>query len=144
LRAERPILGKGSIRTGTLFGPAKLWTGGGNIEVFSAPGGIEAKLAAGDVVVGLQKGFGVKAKIEADGGNVVMRTEPTASMNLPASASWGRVGTKLHFVVNAGGPGKRSLSGTLDGGRPRLQGHASDGQVSLRSYKLFLDLEDES
>ena len=135
---------KGSIRTGMLFGPAKLRTDSGDIEVLSALGGIEAKAAAGDAVVGLQKGFNGEAKVEADGGNVVLRIEPTASMNLQASASWGRVVTKLPFVVIAGGPGKRSLSGTLNGGGPKVQGQASGGQVSLLSYQLFFDLKDES
>ena len=135
---------KGSIRAGTLFGPAKLRTDSGDIEVLSALGGIEARAAAGDAVVGLQKGFGGEAKIEADGGNVVMRIEPTAAMNLQGSATWGRVATKLPFVVSAGGPGKRSFTGTLNGGGPTVRVHASGGQVSLLSYQLFFDLKDES
>lgn len=142
-RAEARVQ-KGSIRTGTLFGPAKLRTDSGEIEVLSALGGIEAKAAAGDVVVGFQKGFGGEAKLEADGGNVVMRIEPTASMTLEASASWGRVTTKLPFVISAGGPGKRSLAGTLNGGGPKVQGRASGGKVSLLSYQLFVDLKDEN
>lgn len=142
-RAEARVQ-KGSIRTGTLFGPATLRTDSGDIEVFSALGGTEAKAAAGDAVVGLQKGFGGIAKIEADGGSVVMRIEPTAAINLQASASWGRVGTKLPFVFSAGGPGKRSFTGTLNGGGPTVRVHASGGQVSLLSNQLFFDLKDES
>lgn len=135
---------RGTIRAGTLFGAAKLRTDSGDIEVLSALGGIEAKAAAGDVNVGLQKGFGGETKIEADGGNVVVRIEPTAPLTLQASATWGRVSTTLPFAVTSGGPGKRSFAGSLNGGGPTVRLHASGGHVNLLSYRLFFDLKDES
>jgi hypothetical protein len=134
----------GTIRAGTLFGATKLRIDSGDIEVLSALGGIEAKAAAGDVSVGLQKGFLGETKIEADGGNVVLQIEPTVPMNLQASATWGRVATTMPFAVSAGGPGKRSLSGTLNGGGPRVRVHASGGHVSLVSHQLFFDLAEGS
>lgn len=135
---------QGTIRAGMLFGAAKLRTDSGDIEVLSALGGIEAKAAAGNVSVGLQKGFGGETNIEADGGNVVLQIEPTVLMNLQASATWGRVATTMPFMVSAGGPGKRSLSGILNGGGPQVRVHASGGHVSLVSYQLFFDLADET
>ncbi len=134
----------GDIRAGTLFGAADLRSHRGDIEVMSALGGIVARTAAGDVRAGFQKGFRGAAKIEADGGDVVLQIDPTAPMSVRASATWGRVATTLPFAVSAGGPGKHTFSGELNGGGPEVRLHAAGGRVQLLSYQLFLDLKDEN
>ena len=139
LRVER-----GNIRTGTIFSAAKLRNDSGDIEVLSAFGGLDAATSAGDIVVGLQNGFTGDAKVEASGGSILAKIEPTAALTLDASTSWGRVQTKLPFALESGGAGKSKFRGKLNGGGPAVRLHAAGGHVRLEAYKQFLDLNEES
>jgi len=134
---------RGTITTGTLLGPATLRNDSGEIEVASAYRGITAKTSAGDISVGLQQGFSGETEIEADGGNILLRVDPSAALSVAASASWGRVRTALPFAVTAGAVGKRSLSANLNGGGPAVRLQASGGQVRIEGQSGFFDLKEE-
>ena len=134
---------RGTITAGTLLGPATLRNDSGEIEVGSAYRGITAKTSAGDILVGLQKGFSGETKIEADGGSVLLRVEPSAALSVTASASWGRVQTTLPFAVTAGASGKRNLTANLNGGGPAVRLQASGGQVRIEGHSRFFDLKEE-
>ncbi len=135
---------KGNIRTGTIFGRAEVRNDSGDVEVLSALGGVNATTSAGDIAVGFQKGFTGESKLEARGGSILVKVEPTAAMALDASTSWGRVQTTLPFAVDKGGAGKSKFTGKLNGGGPAVRLHAAGGHVKLDSSKQFLDLKEES
>lgn len=135
---------RGNIRTGTIFGRAEAHNDSGDIEVLSALGGVTAMTAAGDVSVGFQKGFTGESKIAANGGSISVKLDPLAAMSLDATTSWGKVQTKLPFVVEAGGVGKSKFIGKLNGGGPTVWLHAAGGHVKLESSKQFLDVNEES
>ena len=134
---------RGVIRVGTIFGRAEIRNDSGDIELQSALGGVKATTAAGDVLVGFQRGWAGEADIKADGGNIVAKIDPTAVFSLEATTSWGRVQSGLPFVVSAGGVGKSKYYGMLNGGGPRVRLHASGGYVKLEPYKMFMDLSEE-
>jgi DUF4097 and DUF4098 domain-containing protein YvlB len=134
---------KGTIRTGTIFGRIDARNDSGDVEVLSAFGGVNVTTSAGDVAVGFQKGFTGDANIEVNGGSISVKVEPTAAMALSASTSWGRVQTKLPFVVETGGVGKSKFTGKLNGGGPMVHLHAAGGYVKLDASTEFLDLKQE-
>jgi hypothetical protein len=60
------------------------------------------------------------------------KAEAQPELEMALTGQLGNVG-----LLGEAGIGKRSLSGTLNGGGPRGRVHASGGYVSLRSYQFF-------
>ena len=135
---------RGVIRVGTVFGRAELRNDSGDVEIQSALGGVVATTAAGDVLVGFQRGLSGDSSIKADGGSIVAKIEPTAVLSIEATTTWGKVQSGVPFAVDAGGAGKGKYFGRLNGGGPTVKLHASGGNVKLETYKLFMDLNEES
>jgi hypothetical protein len=121
----------GVIRVGTIGGRADLQNAHGDIEVLAAAGGIDAVADAGDVTVGFPKGISADAKIKTGFGNITAKIGPAADCDVQASSFWGRVETKLPFALEAGGDGKRKLTGRLNRGGPRITLSADGGHVAI-------------
>ena len=122
---------KGGIRAGTVRGRADLRSTDGDIELQHAFGGGSIAAEVGDVIVGIPEEMDAEMRISTNGGAITVRLDPAARCDLKASSVWGRVHTKLPFVVESGGDGKKSLIGRLNGGGALLAVHADGGQVSI-------------
>ncbi len=130
---------RGIIRTGPIGGMAKVTATNGDIELLSVSGGLEAKADGGEITVGIPKTFVGKASIKAAGGDVNLKIDPAANVDLSASSVWGQVrllpvGRQvLPLVTESGGQGRHALSGRLNAGGVVIEARASGGHVNLMS-----------
>lgn len=130
---------RGIIRTGPIGGMAKVTATNGDIELLSVSGGLEAKADGGEVTVGIPKTFAGKASIKAAGGDVNLKIDPAANVDLSASSVWGQVrlvpvGRQvLPLVTESGGQGRHALVGRLNAGGVVIEARANGGHVNLTS-----------
>lgn len=130
---------RGLIRAGTLFGKADLKNGSGDIEIMSAHNEIIAHAEAGDLWAGFPNKIGGPAKLSAFGGNVRVQIDPTASCAIAASASWGRVRTKIPMTFTHGKSGDRDIGATMNNGGPTLTFRASGGHVTIDTGETYFE-----
>ncbi len=121
----------GNIRIGTVVGQADLRSTNGDIDFQHALGPVSAYANAGDINIRFPATVGGEAKVETNGGAINARMDPETKCSVHASSVWGKVHSKLPFVVQSGGDHKKTLVGTLNGGGPLLTLHASGGQVFI-------------
>ncbi len=121
----------GSIRVGTVGGFAELRVTNGDIELQHALGGAKVAGTAGEILVGFPKTLNRDSSVSSDGGSIVVRLDPAVHCTIQASAVWGRVQTTLPITVEAGGDGKKSLKGRLNGGGALLKLHADGGNLRI-------------
>ena len=126
----------GNIRVGSVGGRATLKTSSGEIELQDARGGVDALAEAGDIAVGFPAALAEASKVHADGGSVSARLDPAARCTIVAKSTWGHVSSTLPLVITAGGIGRSSLSGTLNGGGPEITLIANGGHVKLQPGSL--------
>jgi DUF4097 and DUF4098 domain-containing protein YvlB len=130
---------RGIIRTGPIGGMAKVTATNGDIELLSVSGGLEAKADGGEVTVGIPKVFVGKASIKAAGGDVNLKIDPAANVDVSASSVWGQVrlvpvGRQvLPLVTESGGQGRHALVGRLNAGGIVIEARANGGHVNLTS-----------
>ena len=111
----------GNIRVGTISGQADLRSTNGDID-FQHPGGrVFAYADAGDIAIRFPATLGGEATVKTNGGAITARLDPAVRCSVHASSVWGRVHTKLPFVVQSGGDHRKTLVGTLNGGGPVRQ-----------------------
>ena len=128
---------RGVIRTGPIGGRATVNTINGDIELLSVTGGLVARADGGDITAGIPKFFSGKASLQASGGNINLKIDPSANVDLTASSVWGQVrmipvgGQNLPLVTESGGLGRRSLAGRVNAGGIRIEAHANGGHVNL-------------
>lgn len=128
---------QGIIRTGPIGGKATMTTVNGDIEILSVSGGLVARADAGDVTVGIPRNFSGKASLRADGGDVNLKIDPSANVDLTASSVWGRVRMvstgrpDLPLVTESGGLGRHSLVARVNAGGIAIEARASGGHVNL-------------
>ena len=130
---------RGNVRAGLIAGYAKLTTDSGEIEIQSARGGIEAICAAGDVSAGFPKDTAAAAKLLAEGGNVNVKLDPEANVNIHASTTWGKVRTAMPFTVEQGEIGGMLFIAKLNHGGPKLTLRAEGGHVKIEPGTTFFD-----
>jgi DUF4097 and DUF4098 domain-containing protein YvlB len=128
---------RGIVRTGPIGGMAKVTATNGDIELLSVSGGLEAKADGGEVTVGIPRVFAGKASIKAAGGDVNLKIDPAANVDLSASSVWGQVrlipvGRQvLPLVTESGGQGRHALVGRLNAGGVVIEARANGGHVNL-------------
>jgi hypothetical protein len=128
--------GRGEIRVGTIGGLAQVRAVNGDIDIQHALGGISAFAEAGSITVGVGPELGRASSLVTDGGAITVQLDAATRCTVDASSVWGRVHTKLPFVVQSGGDGKKQLIGRLNGGGPGLKIHADGGQVQIDPARI--------
>ncbi len=141
-RCSGPVTGhvlRGLIRLGTVGGRAELTNKTGDIEVMVVRDSIVAEAQAGEIRVGLAPGVGA-SRLSVAGGNIVASFHAQTAGRIDAASTWGRVKSTLPLAVDAGGDGRRTLAGRLNGGGPLIDFRASGGDVRLdATLELFDD-----
>ncbi|HWA08074.1 MAG TPA: DUF4097 family beta strand repeat-containing protein [Opitutaceae bacterium] len=128
---------QGVVRTGPIRGRAKVSTTNGDIELLSVGSDLDARADAGDVTVGIPRLFAGGALLRADGGNVNLKIDPAANIDLSASSVWGQVRMPsvgrfgLPLTTESGGLGHHALVGRINAGGIPIQARASGGHVNL-------------
>ncbi len=128
---------RGGIRTGRVEGRATLAATSGDIDVMSAARGLKVSVDGGDVIAGIPQQFSGDSSVSTSGGNITLKIDPAARLDLDASSVWGRVRSltksPLGFPLTAisGGLGQKSLVGKINDGGAHLLAHASGGHVNL-------------
>jgi DUF4097 and DUF4098 domain-containing protein YvlB len=128
---------RGLIRTGPIGGKATVSAVNGDIEILSVSGGLVARTDAGDITAGITRQFVGAASVRADGGNVTLKIDPLANVDLSASSVWGQVRMipagrlDLPLVTQSGGLGHHGLVARLNAGGTVIEAHASGGHVNL-------------
>jgi hypothetical protein len=130
---------RGHMRLGPIGGRAELNNATGNIEVMVVRHSLEARAQVGDIRVGFAPGLAADSSVRVSGGSIVADFAPATACDLDATATFGRVTSKLPLVIEPGGEGERSLRGRLNGGGPRVELRASGGSVTLGSNPTLLD-----
>jgi len=127
----------GFIRTGPIRGNAMVATVGGDIEMLCVNGGLSAKADAGDISVGIPRHPTGPASIRTAGGNITLKIDPAANVNIAASSVWGRVRAMpanrpgLPLVTESGGLGRHELAARVNAGGTVIEAHANGGHVNL-------------
>jgi hypothetical protein len=122
----------GSIRLEKVGGDLLAHTSGGSIRIEDAGGRVDAKTSGGSVEVTFAKANARGGEVETSGGGVTVRLDPSASLNLEASASAGSVSTDLPIQI-VGTISKSRLSGTLGSGGETLRLHSDGGPVRIEA-----------
>jgi len=131
---------------------AKLATSGGDIEVDRAGGPTEVSTSGGDITLNAvaqllsatTSGGNVRATLteplkqdtilSTSGGDVRVRVVKGAGFELDASTSGGDVRAEgLTITIAKGGVGRSRLSGSVNGGGPRLKLRSSGGDISVQT-----------
>ena len=128
---------RGIIRTGPIGGRATVTAVNGDIDLLSVAGGLDARADGGDITAGIPRKFSGKASLQASGGDINLKIDPSANVDLTVSSLWGQVRMipvgklNLPLVTESGGLGRRSLVARVNAGGTVISAHASGGHVNL-------------
>jgi hypothetical protein len=124
----------GDIRVDRAGGPTEVSTSGGDIELKSVANLISATTSGGDVHADITGPLTQDTLLSTSGGEVEVRVVKGTGFELDASTSGGDVRADgLTITIEKGGSGKSRLSGTVNGGGPKLKLRSSGGNVVIRS-----------
>jgi hypothetical protein len=121
----------GDIRVRQLTGDVDVGTAGGDVRAEDASGRVDAHTSGGDIEVSLARGNSRGGQIETSGGTIRVALDPSANLNLDASASGGDLTTDLPLKVS-GQLSHSSLRATLGSGGETLRLHTSGGDIHIR------------
>ncbi len=124
----------GDITIERAGGPTEVSTSGGDITVNSAAQLISATTSGGNVKATLTEPLKQDTLLSTSGGDVRVRVVKGAGFQLEASTSGGDVHAEgLTITIDKGGVGKSRLTGTVNGGGPRLKLRSSGGDITIRT-----------
>jgi DUF4097 and DUF4098 domain-containing protein YvlB len=124
----------GNITIERAGGPTEVATSGGDITVNSAAQLISATTSGGNVRATLTEPLKQDTVLSTSGGDVRVRVVKGAGFQLEASTSGGDVHAEgLTITIDKGGVGKSRLTGTVNGGGPRLKLRSSGGDITIRT-----------
>ncbi len=124
----------GDIEVDRAGGPTEVSTSGGDITINSVAQLISASTSGGDVKATLTEPLKQDAVLSTSGGNVRLRVVKGAGFELDASTSGGDVRAEgLTITISKGGVGKSRLSGSVNGGGPRLKLRSSGGDITVQT-----------
>lgn len=122
---------RGDIDVGTLIRSATLETGSGNISIFSAEQGINAKAAAGDINATVGASLSEDSVLATAGGDIRVAVDAEANLSVRARSVWGRITARLPITTTSGGAGQSRLEGQINRGGPALSLQASGGNILM-------------
>lgn len=124
----------GDIHVDRAGGPTEVSTSGGNIELESVANLISATTSGGDVRANITGPLTQDTLLSTSGGEVDVKVAKGTGFQLDASTSGGDVRADgLTITIEKGGSGKSRLSGSVNGGGPRLKLRSSGGDVTIRA-----------
>ncbi len=124
----------GSLLVERAVGPADLSTSGGNIRVPLAENTVHASTSGGSIEARVDGAIKGDCELRTSGGRVEATVAKTASFTLDASTSGGHVEAEGLTLANVeANRGRSRLSGTVNGGGPRLILHSSGGNVAVQA-----------
>jgi hypothetical protein len=127
----------GFIRTGRIRGKAVVSTVGGDIEILCVNGGLTARADAGDIIVGIPQHSSGPASVRTAGGNITLKIDPSANVDINASSVWGQVRAMpasrpaLPLVTESGGLGHHAIVARVNEGGTAIEARANGGHVNL-------------
>jgi Putative adhesin len=126
----------GNISAGRVAGPADLRTSGGDIRIDSVENTLSAHTSGGDVKAVFAGPLKGDCSLSTSGGEVKATLGQGVGFQLDAATSGGDVNAAgLTITIDRGGPGKSSLSGSVNGGGPLLKLRSSGGDIVVASRK---------
>ena len=135
-----------NIVIGRAFGPTRISSQGGYIEVQQAGDELVIRGSGSSAQVGFARQFKHAADIAVSGGEImlVLETNRVCTLDLKSSI-FGKVNVRgeLPLNVTTGSVGRSSLEATVNGGGPRITARASGGNVVVRSVRPLLAPADD-
>lgn len=125
----------GNISVDHAVGVTDLNTSGGDIRIGAVDSSLDARTSGGNVTADRLGAFTGDSRLETSGGNVSVNVPKSLGFELEASTSGGQVNASgLTITINKGGAGRSKLSGTVNGGGPRLKLRSSGGDISVHTH----------
>ena len=121
----------GSVTIGEVAGAADVNTSGGSISVAEVMGTINATSSGGSITATITGQPAADCKLKTSGGTVTATIASHLNLDISASCSGGKVSSDLQLGDEQ--KSKRSLTGTLNGGGPKLVLHTSGGSVRIEA-----------
>lgn len=121
----------GSIRVGEVAGDLNAKTSGGSIRIDGVDGMVDASTSGGSVEARLTSQPTQDCNLSTSGGTVTLYIDPGLALDIDAHASAGRV--RSDIPVDGKTEDRRSLSGSINGGGPKMRLHSSGGGVRIRT-----------
>jgi DUF4097 and DUF4098 domain-containing protein YvlB len=124
----------GDIEIDRAGGPTEVSTSGGDITINSVAQLISATTSGGNVRATLTEPLKQDAVLSTSGGDVRVQLVKGAGFELDASTSGGDVRAEgLTITIAKGGVGRSRLTGSVNGGGPRLKLRSSGGDISIKT-----------
>jgi DUF4097 and DUF4098 domain-containing protein YvlB len=122
--------GGGAVMVRRFDGDTQVSTGGGELTLQEIDGKIVGETGGGGITASLT-GIANKINLESSGGNIDLALPKTATVDINAETSDGRITTNLPLVVMTSGD--EHLRGTLNGGGTPVVLRTSSGSISINS-----------
>jgi DUF4097 and DUF4098 domain-containing protein YvlB len=110
-------------------GVAEVSTGSGNVDLNGASGPLHVRASSGDITV--QGAPSADWDVSASSGSVRLRLPSKGGVDLDLHSDSGHIETSLPITVT-GSQSKRTLTGQLRGGGPRLRVSTSSGGIVIQ------------
>jgi len=124
----------GSITVKSAKGRVNANNSGGNIEVKAAHAAVQASTSSGTIVADLVGQPTEECRLEVSGGGITLTLPKSASFNLDARCSGGKVESELPVTMTVQGKQKSGvLHGTVNGGGPAVVLRSSSGDIHIKS-----------
>jgi Toastrack DUF4097 len=118
----------GSVTIGHTGGPVSAHTSGGSIHVVEATGALDATTSGGSIEASIGRQPQGDCRLDTSGGSVTVRLAESIHVDLEASAN--RVVCDVPVTIK-GTIEEGRLTGTINGGGPRLEVHTAGGAVLI-------------
>ena len=125
--------GAGNVEIAGDVERAKVSTGAGNINLHGLQGAIEASTGAGNVFAEITNQPDEDSELRSGAGNVTVYLADDISVYVDATAALGSADCDFPLKVEKKWL-KKSFSGEINGGGPKLRMYAGVGNVTLRRY----------
>lgn len=122
----------GNITVREVDGDVNADTSGGSIRIEEVGGQVAADTSGGSIGVIWSSGRAEGGSLSTSGGTIVVEIDPSASLQIDASASGGSVKCDVPIKVR-GTVSKTTLKGEIGGGGPLLRMRTSGGSIHIRS-----------
>jgi hypothetical protein len=124
----------GDITVTRAGGPTKVSTSGGDIRLEAVAELLGASTSGGTIVARLLEAPRRDVELSSSGGDIRVTLPKAAAFVLDAGTSGGNVDAAgLTLTLEKGGQGKSRLSGSVNGGGPRLRLRTSGGDIKVRA-----------
>lgn len=121
----------GSITLARVNGDVSARTSGGGIRIEEAAGAVDAVTSGGSIHASFARQPAADSRLHTSGGSVIVSLAPGVAVELDAKATGGGVDADVPVTV-LGKQDDDSLSGTINGGGPKLTLRTSGGGIRVK------------